>query len=178
MSLKDLTMPEKLFGASKKHHTSYHPHDLVAIASPIPSTILIDNDPMFAYTFERVARHNYIPLRLFESFVSMRSNLCWEYDLVLLDQATIGDEHLLETANEIRETNEKATIVVIGNQDSYPREQHLWADIIDGYANKKWGVESVIHNALRVFMQSVNQPRETRKSYGKRNVIKDQDPWF
>jgi len=68
----------------------------IPVQAAVPKTILVDEDRAFVETFAYLARKMRMPFQAYRSRADLESRNVWSYDLVLLDDKTIGRENVLK----------------------------------------------------------------------------------
>jgi len=168
MPASELAFDIALLGNDPKARRLYYkPVDIAPIASQIPSTLLIDQDRGFVQAFARLARRFHVPFQTFASAQGLETQRTRAYDLILLDERTVGKENILEIATRLMNIHGDTSIVLIGEDEPSKKEMAELAPIIQRFLYKDWDAEALFSDAMQVFAMGKKAPdRPLHRHYG------------
>jgi len=137
----------------------------IPVQAAVPKTILVDEDRAFVETFANLARKMRMPFHAMRSRAALENQTVWNYDLVLLDDKTIGRENVFETAVKVSRANNDISVVLIGDEEPSEQEMLAWSPFVKTFLFKNWDAESLIHDALQVFATESRGPHMRRVKY-------------
>jgi len=130
----------------------YRPLDIAPSPIAIPKTLLIDGDQNFVQTFSGIARRLRVP---FESMTqipdveAMEDQKTWNYNLILLDEKTIGRKNVLETAQRLNKMGD-VSIILVGTNTPTPEELSEWHSVIKRFLCKNDDVDALFRDVMRI----------------------------
>jgi len=137
----------------------------IPVQAAVPRTILVDEDRAFVETFAYLARKMRMPFQAYRSREALENKSVWSYDLVLLDDKTIGRENVFETAVKISRVKGDISVVLIGDEEPSRQEMLAWSPFIKKFLLKDWDAETLINDALQVFAMESRGPNMRRVKY-------------
>jgi len=137
----------------------------IPVKAAIPKTILVDEDRAFVETFAYLARKMRMPFQAIRSRANLDSKSVWNYDLVLLDERTIGKENIIETAVKISRVRNDISVILIGDEEPSEQEMIAWSPFIKKFLYKNWDAETIINEALAIFATESRGPHMRRVKY-------------
>lgn len=167
MTTSELAFDIALLGNDPRARRIHKPLDIAPIVSAIPSTLLIDHDQNFVHAFARLARRFHVPFQTFRSVGGLETGRAWNYDLVLLDEKTIGKENIIDTASRMTNVHGELSIVLIGDEEPSKEEMAEYAPIIQRFLFKDWDAEVLFSDAMQIFATTRKGPeKHLRRYYG------------
>jgi len=79
------------------------------------------------------------------------------YDLVLLDEKTVGKDRLMDIAMKMTNMSGNVAVVLIGDEEPSEAEMEEWSPFIQRFLYKDWdteGVEVLFRDAMQIFANS------------------------
>jgi DNA-binding NtrC family response regulator len=137
----------------------------IPVQAAVPKTILVDEDRAFVETFAHLARKMRMPFQAIRSRAALEEKSVWSYDLVLLDDKTIGRENVFETAVRISRVKSDISVILIGDEAPSEQEMLAWSPFVKKFLYKNWDAESLINDALQVFATEARGPHMRRVKY-------------
>jgi len=137
----------------------------IPVQAAVPKTILVDEDRAFVETFAYLARKMRMPFQAIRSRAALDNKSVWSYDLVLLDEKTIGKENVFETAVKISRVRSDISVILIGDEEPTEKEMMAWAPFVKTFICKNWDAEALINDALSVFASESRGPHMRRVKY-------------
>jgi CheY-like chemotaxis protein len=116
----------------------------------VPKILVIDDDPMFCYAFQRFARLRQVPVNTFDSFGDFEKERNWSYDMVIMDY-DLGSLDGVEFAEYIEDTIGYVPTLMISSTDRQQDYDSPWPEIIEGFSNKKKGLDNIFDDAIRTY---------------------------
>jgi len=137
----------------------------IPVQAAVPKTVLVDEDRAFVETFAYLARKMRMPFQAIRSRADLESKNVWNYDLILLDEKTVGRENVFETAVKLCRAQSDLSVIVIGDEEPTEQEMLAWAPFVKKFLLKNWDAESLINDALQVFATETRGPHMRRVKY-------------
>lgn len=137
----------------------------IPVQAAVPKTMLVDGDRAFVETFANLARKMRMPFQALRSRAALETNNLWNFDLVLLDDKTIGRENVFETAVKISRAKNDLSIILIGDEEPKEEEILAWSPFVTKFLYKNWDAETLINDALQVFATETRGPHMRRVKY-------------
>jgi len=137
----------------------------IPVQAAVPKTILVDEDRAFVETFANLARKMRMPFQAYSSRAALENKNVWSYDLVLLDDKTIGRESVFETAVKISRVKSDISVILIGDEEPSEQEMLAWSPFVKKFLLKDWDAEALINDALQVFATESRGPHMRRVKY-------------
>jgi DNA-binding NtrC family response regulator len=137
----------------------------IPVQAAVPKTILVDEDRAFVETFAYLARKMRMPFQAIRSRAALDNKSVWNYDLVLMDEKTIGKENVFETAVKISRVRNDISVILIGDEEPTEKEMMAWAPFVKTFLCKNWDAEALINDALSVFASESRGPHMRRVKY-------------
>jgi len=137
----------------------------IPVQAAVPKTILVDEDRAFVETFAYLARKMRMPFQAIRSREALESKSVWSYDLVLLDDKTIGRENVFETAVKISRVKPDISVILIGDVEPSEQEILAWSPFVKKFLYKDWDAETLINDALQIFATETRGPHMRRVKY-------------
>ncbi len=116
----------------------------------IPRILVVDDDPMFCYAFQRFAKLRQVPVGIYETIEDFEKTKDWAYDLVVMD-FDLGSLSGVEFAEYIENAIGYVPTLLVSCAD---REQEFgspWPDLIEGFSNKEKGLENIFDDAIKTY---------------------------
>jgi len=137
----------------------------IPVQAAVPRTILVDEDRAFVETFAHLARKMRMPFQAFRSLATLEHNSAWSFDLILLDEKTIGKENVLETAVKLSRISNEISVILIGDEQPTEQEMQSWSPFVKTFLYKNWDAKTLINDALTVFAAESRGPHMRRVKY-------------
>lgn len=137
----------------------------IPVQAAVPKTMLVDEDRAFVETFAYLARKMRMPFQAIRSREALESKSVWTYDLILLDDRTIGRENVLETAVKVSRVKNDISVILIGDEEPSEQEMLSWSPFVKKFLYKNWDAETLINDALQVFATEARGPHMRRVKY-------------
>jgi DNA-binding NtrC family response regulator len=137
----------------------------IPVQAAVPKTILVDEDRAFVETFAYLARKMRMPFQAIRSKTALENKSVWNYDLVLLDEKTIGKENVFETAVKLSRVKSDISVILIGDEEPTEQEMLAWSPFVKSFLFKNWDAETLINDALQVFATEARGPHMRRVKY-------------
>lgn len=141
----------------RTHRVLHNPFDVPMGSSVVPRTVLVDQDSGFVRAAARIAKRFQVPFQSFLSVSDMELHRRPVYDLVLLDEKTVGRDRLIDTAMKMTNISGDVAVVLIGDEEPSEAEMETWFPLIQRFLYKDWdteGVEVLFHDAMQIFANS------------------------
>jgi DNA-binding NtrC family response regulator len=137
----------------------------IPVQAAIPKTILFDEDRAFVETFANLDRKMRMPFQAISSRAALENKSAWNYDLVLLDEKTIGKDNVFETAVKISRVRNEISVILIGDEEPSEQEMVAWSPFVKQFLYKNWDAETLINDALQIFASESRGPHMRRVKY-------------
>jgi len=137
----------------------------IPVQAAVPKTVLVDEDRAFVETFAYLARKMRMPFQAIRSSAALENKSVWNYDLVLLDEKTIGKENVFETAVKLSRVKSDISVILIGDEEPTEEEMLAWSPFVKSFLFKHWDAETLINDALQVFASESRGPHMRRVKY-------------
>jgi DNA-binding NtrC family response regulator len=141
----------------RAHRVLHNAFEIAVVSSVVPRTVLVDQDSGFVKAATRIAKRFQIPFQSFVSLSDMELHRRPVYDLVLLDEKTVGRDHLIDTAMKMTNMSGDVAVVLIGDEEPSEDEMEAWSPLIQRFLFKDWdseGVEVLFRDAMQIFANS------------------------
>jgi len=146
-----------------------NPFEIPMGASVIPRTVLVDQDSGFARAATRIAKRFQVPFQSFLSVSDMPMHRRPDFDLVLLDEKTVGKDQVIEAAMKLTNMTGDVAVVLIGEEEPSEAEMEAWSPLIQRFLFKDWdseGVEVLFRDAMQIFANSKVAGSRRTKYFG------------
>jgi len=153
----DISMLEYKQYAALRGLKSHTPQTVGLLTAEIPKVLLIDEDRSFVENFANLALRYRVPFQSFRSQAGLETRRTWDYDLVLLDDKTIGRDNLVQTASRMMDLRGDLSIIVIGSEEPTRQEKKEWEPFIQSFLYKDWAAGSLFNDVLQIY--SSGRPR-------------------
>ena len=155
MITSDLALDISPLGYSPRTHRVLHnPFEISVGTSVVPRTVLVDHDNGFVKAAARIAKRFQVPFQSFLSVSDMELHRRPAYDLVLLDEKTVGKDRLMDIAMKMTNMSGNVAVVLIGYEEPSEAEMEAWSPLIQRFLYKDWdteGVEVLFRDAMQIF---------------------------
>lgn len=112
--------------------------------------LLIDSDRSFRHAFEAWAKVYRIAARSLDSVDKLAAHTHWDYDMVVIDAETVGEENIREAVCDIVTRIGNVPIIVVDNGQTQEESISEWSRFTSGYYNKSRGIETIVTEALKI----------------------------
>jgi len=141
----------------RAHRVLHNAFEVAVVSSVVPRTVLVDQDSGFVKAAARIAKRFQIPFQSFISLSDLEIHRRPVYDLVLLDEKTVGRDNLMDTALKLTNMSQDVAVVLIGEEEPSEDEMEAWSPLIQRFLFKDWdseGVEVLFRDAMQIFANS------------------------
>jgi len=153
----------------RTHRVLHNAFEVAIGSSVVPRTVLVDQDRGFVKAAARIAKRFEVPFQSFLSVSDIELRRRPGYDLVLLDEKTVGRDRLLDAAMKMSNMSGDVAIVLIGEEEPSENEMETWYPLIQRFLFKDWdseGVEILFRDAMQIFANSKGAGNRRVKYFG------------